>query len=95
MVLNYMKGELPNFCFGQYGKVTEVWSCNHKVLEMMNMLETQVGQLVGCLMKINEVVASVKTKEQMWRPKRWLSWRISLGPSQGRCRSGYPRLQHP
>jgi hypothetical protein len=24
MVLNYMKGELPNFCFGQYGKVTEV-----------------------------------------------------------------------
>jgi hypothetical protein len=30
-------------------KVTEVESSNHQVLNMMKMLETQVGQLVGCL----------------------------------------------
>jgi hypothetical protein len=30
-------------------KVTEVGSSNHQVLNMMKMLETQVGQLVGCL----------------------------------------------
>jgi hypothetical protein len=30
-------------------KVTEVGSSNHQVLNMMNMLETQVGQLVWCL----------------------------------------------
>jgi hypothetical protein len=30
-------------------KVTEVGSSNHQVLNMMNMLEMQVGQLVGCL----------------------------------------------
>jgi hypothetical protein len=31
------------------GKVTEVGSSNHQVLNMMKMLETQVGQLVGRL----------------------------------------------
>jgi hypothetical protein len=30
-------------------KVTEVGSSNHQVLNMMKMLETQVGQLAGCL----------------------------------------------
>jgi hypothetical protein len=30
-------------------KVTEVGSSNHQVLNMMKMLKTQVGQLVGCL----------------------------------------------
>jgi hypothetical protein len=30
-------------------KVTEVRSSNHQVLNMMKMLETQVGQLVGRL----------------------------------------------
>jgi hypothetical protein len=30
-------------------KVTEVGSSNHEVLNVMKMLETQVGQLVGCL----------------------------------------------
>jgi hypothetical protein len=30
-------------------KVTEVGSSNHQVLNMMKMLEMQVGQLVGCL----------------------------------------------
>jgi DNA replication protein DnaC len=30
-------------------KVTEVGSSNHQVINMMKMLETQVGQLVGCL----------------------------------------------
>jgi hypothetical protein len=30
-------------------KVTEVGSSNHQVLDMMKMLETQVGQLAGCL----------------------------------------------
>jgi hypothetical protein len=30
-------------------KVTEVGSSNHEVLNMMKMLETQVGQLAGCL----------------------------------------------
>jgi hypothetical protein len=30
-------------------KVTEVGSCNHQVLNMMKMLETQVGQLTGRL----------------------------------------------
>jgi hypothetical protein len=30
-------------------KVTEVGSSNHQVLNMMKMLETQVGQLVGLL----------------------------------------------
>jgi hypothetical protein len=30
-------------------KVTEVGSSNHQVLNMMNMLETKVGQLAGCL----------------------------------------------
>jgi hypothetical protein len=30
-------------------KVAEVGSSNHQVLNMMKMLETQVGQLVGCL----------------------------------------------
>jgi hypothetical protein len=30
-------------------KVTEVGSSNHQVLNMMKMLETQVGQLVRCL----------------------------------------------
>jgi hypothetical protein len=30
-------------------KVMEVGSSNHQVLNMMKMLETQVGQLVGCL----------------------------------------------
>jgi hypothetical protein len=30
-------------------KVTEVGSSNHQVLNMMKMLETQVGKLVGCL----------------------------------------------
>jgi hypothetical protein len=30
-------------------KVTEVGSSNHQVLNMMKMLETQVGQLVGRL----------------------------------------------
>jgi hypothetical protein len=30
-------------------KVTEVGSSNHQVLNLMKMLETQVGQLVGCL----------------------------------------------
>jgi hypothetical protein len=29
-----------------------------------------------------------KNKASLWRPKKWLSRRISL-------RSGYPRLQHP
>jgi hypothetical protein len=32
-----------------YSKVTEVGSSNHQVLNMMKMLETQVGQLVGRL----------------------------------------------
>jgi hypothetical protein len=36
------------------GKVTEVGSSNHQVLNMMTMLETQVGQLVGRLSS-NEV----------------------------------------
>lgn len=31
------------------GNVTEVRSSNHQVLNMMKMLETQVGQLAGCL----------------------------------------------
>ena len=31
------------------GKVTEVGSFNHQVLNMMKMLETQVGQLAGHL----------------------------------------------
>jgi hypothetical protein len=31
------------------GKVTEAGSSNHQVLNMMKMLETQVGQLDGCL----------------------------------------------
>jgi hypothetical protein len=30
-------------------KVTEVGSSNHQVLNVMKMLETQVGKLVGCL----------------------------------------------
>jgi hypothetical protein len=30
-------------------KVTEVGSSNHQVLNTMKMLETQVGQLTGCL----------------------------------------------
>jgi hypothetical protein len=30
-------------------KVTEVGSSNHQVLNMMKMLEMQVGQLAGCL----------------------------------------------
>jgi hypothetical protein len=30
-------------------KVAEVGSSNHQVLNMMKMLETQVGQLAGCL----------------------------------------------
>jgi hypothetical protein len=30
-------------------KVREVGSSNHQVLNMMMMLETQVGQLAGCL----------------------------------------------
>jgi hypothetical protein len=30
-------------------KVTEVGSSNHQVLNMMKMLETQVGQFAGCL----------------------------------------------
>jgi hypothetical protein len=30
-------------------KVTEAGSSNHQVLNMMKMLETQVGQLAGCL----------------------------------------------
>jgi hypothetical protein len=30
-------------------KVTEVGSSNHQVLNMMKILETQVGQLAGCL----------------------------------------------
>jgi hypothetical protein len=30
-------------------KVTEIGSSNHQVLNMMKMLETQVGQLAGCL----------------------------------------------
>jgi hypothetical protein len=30
-------------------KMMEVGSSNHQVLNMMKMLETQVGQLVGCL----------------------------------------------
>jgi hypothetical protein len=34
-----------------YSKVTEVGSSNHQVLNMMKMLETQVGQLVGCLIR--------------------------------------------
>jgi hypothetical protein len=32
-------------------KVTEVGSSKHQVLNMMKMLETQVGQLAGCLTK--------------------------------------------
>jgi hypothetical protein len=32
-----------------YRKVTEVGSSNHQVLNMMKMLETQVGQLAGRL----------------------------------------------
>jgi hypothetical protein len=32
-----------------YSKVTEVRSFNHQVLNMMKMLETQVGQLAGRL----------------------------------------------
>jgi hypothetical protein len=35
-------------------KVTEVGSSNHQVLNMMKMLETQVGQLVGRLITTNE-----------------------------------------
>jgi hypothetical protein len=31
------------------GKVAEVGSSNHEVLNMMKMIETQVGQLAGCL----------------------------------------------
>jgi hypothetical protein len=33
-------------------KVTEVGSSNHQVLNMMKMLETQVGQLAGCLTNV-------------------------------------------
>jgi hypothetical protein len=32
-----------------YVKVTNVRNSNHQVLNMMKMLETQVGQLAGCL----------------------------------------------
>jgi tetrahydromethanopterin S-methyltransferase subunit G len=41
-------------------KVTEVGSSNHQVLNMMKMLETQVGQLVGHL-STNEGEASGTT----------------------------------
>ena len=34
------------------GKVTKVGSSNLQVLNMMKMLETQVAQLAGCLMKL-------------------------------------------
>jgi hypothetical protein len=56
-VLDYMrKGDFPNFRYGQDkvlenidSKVTEIGNSNNQVLNMMKMLETQVGQLVGRL----------------------------------------------
>jgi hypothetical protein len=56
-VLDYMrKGDFPNFRYGQDkvlenidSKVTEIGNSNNQVLNMMKMLKTQVGQLVGRL----------------------------------------------
>jgi hypothetical protein len=47
-------------------KVTEVGSSNHQVLNMMKMLETQVGQLVGRL-SANEGKLLGNLKVPRWR----------------------------
>jgi hypothetical protein len=60
-------------------KMMEVGSSNHQVLNMMKMLETQVGQLVGCL-SANEGKLSGQPKD----PERYSN---SFGEGDRRSRT--------